>query len=118
MIILYICIIVLCLLFLQYMITNNESYTSYIRKEGPEELGLVSNISNENINTDCSVYNAYINKKINKSYYRYPRFLNPREACKDQCISGVWSENEEHTYGSHACCRQACEVITKGPEDV
>ena len=75
-----------------------------------------SKILSDADNVVCSHYTSFIEKPYNKAYYQAPRFVNPNKACEDECIYGVWNDNNkkadsEETSGSEECCKKACKII-------
>jgi len=67
---------------------------------------------NDDKHQDCSKYIEFMKQPINQAYYQYPRFLNPKESCQQECQSGIWYDGNE--FGTKVCCRKACDVIKKG----
>lgn len=92
---------ILCI-FLMSFLYFYEGY-SYIKQESP-----IPEKSPDD-NSDCQAYFDFISKPINEIYYTSPRFLNPQESCKDECIEGVWFD--DHHNGAVKCCDIACKRI-------
>ena len=79
-----------------------ESY-AYVQHETPIALPSIDD------GKSCMKYIQFMEQPINISYYSYPRFLNSKEACEDECIEGIWFDKERN--GSSKCCKEACKNI-------
>jgi hypothetical protein len=93
---------ILCVLGIIYLFYTNEEY-KYIIHETP----LVQPSIDDNSN--CQTYFDFIAQPVNESYYTSPRFLNPRDSCRDECVEGVWFN--DHHNGAVKCCEEACKRI-------
>jgi hypothetical protein len=89
-------------LYVAYWLYEYEGY-NYIKQETPIAESSVDD------NSDCKAYTDFISKPVNIAYYTTPRFLNPRESCRDECVEGVWFE--DHHLGAVRCCEGACSGI-------
>ena len=72
----------------------------------------INEIDIEEQEKDCSKSIDFMKQSINQEYYQYPRFLNPRESCQQECHSGIWFD--DHRVISKKCCVKACENVKKG----
>ena len=81
----------------------NESYVSYIQHETPIAMPSIDD------GKSCIKYVHFMEQPVNRAYYSFPRFLNPREACEDECIEGIWLDKERN--GSSKCCKEACKNV-------
>jgi len=99
-------IIMVIFLFCVYLAIEPFSYV-----ENPPADGIDLD-KTENTYQDCSKYIEFMKQPINQAYYQYPRFLNPKESCQQECQSGIWYDGNE--FGTKTCCKKACNVIKKG----
>jgi hypothetical protein len=98
-----IAIIAVTIIFLLFIIgVEYYRHTSYVIQETPT-------VDDQKENLPCQSYDEYIKQPINSNYYSFPRFKNPRESCVDECVEGVW--NQDQSSGTLTCCKKACETI-------
>lgn len=105
-------ITLILLVYLFYCMISIDYYRSSDSSDSTKESSILSSVMSE----DCSHYTSFINKPYNKAYYTQPRFKNPQKACQDECVYGVWNDNNkrkdnEETIGSEECCKTACKNI-------
>jgi hypothetical protein len=101
---------------LDYYQGNNVGNSVNSDKSDNSKIFQGSKILSDAGKVDCSHYSSFIEKPYNKAYYQAPRFVNPNKACEDECIYGVWNDNNkkpdsEETTGSEECCKKACKII-------
>ena len=98
-------LLILLLIYKNTLTRTYENYGKYIIQETP-----IPGPSDDD-NSDCQKYFDFIQQPINMDYYSSPRFLNPQESCRDECVEGVWSK--DHGFGSVKCCEAACMKFIK-----
>lgn len=99
--------VIICMIILFYIIYVVYPYFvelySYVQHESPIVLPSIDD------GKPCTKYKNFMEQPVNTAYYQYPRFLNPRDACEDECVEGVWW-NGSHN-GSSKCCKEACKNV-------